>query len=170
MVVIVNEAHTELFQPPRLGRGAGHDPLNNLEETADLAWKLGLKDIYDIKDTFNRAPRSSEEHTSCLAQPEHPLEQTSDGANTPEHSPNAPPQLTIYLQYRKRTISLLLIYAPLLVVSWILTCLLAGLPAPNGRIGQRHFPQSGPSAHGVYSMLSWVAAVRTPNSLPGLGL
>ncbi|KAJ5827341.1 hypothetical protein N7447_004104 [Penicillium robsamsonii] len=109
---------------------------------------------------------SPEEHASFLAHRE--LEQAADNANTTENGPSRPPQQTISLRYRKRNIYLLIFYALLLVIPWVLTCVLAGPPARKGGSGQPYFPQSGLSAHGIYSMLSWVAAVRTLNSIAGV--
>lgn len=40
-----------------------------------------------------------------------------------------------------------------------------GAPAPNAASGRRFFPQYGLSAQGTLSLLSWVAAVRTLNSI-----
>jgi hypothetical protein len=108
-----------------------------------------------------------EEQISCLDDPGDRPEQASDRANMTDHPPKPPPPL-VPLRYRKRSIYLLLFYAPLLIIPWVLTCVLAGSPAPNGGNGQRYFPQSGLSASGVFSMLGWVAAVRTLNSIAGV--
>ncbi|PLB37508.1 uncharacterized protein BDW47DRAFT_117926 [Aspergillus candidus] len=75
------------------------------------------------------------------------------------------PGVPLALRYRKLTVYLLIFYVPLLVIPWVLTCVMSGSPAPNGNSGQRYFPQYGLAAHGVYSMLSWVAAIRTLNSI-----
>ncbi|KAJ5541954.1 hypothetical protein N7461_007957 [Penicillium sp. DV-2018c] len=107
----------------------------------------------------------TEPETSGQNEPGEPQERASERAECTENGLNPPVQPTLALRYRKRAIYLLLIYVPLLVLPWIFTCLLAGPPAPNGASGKRFFPQYGLSAHGTLSLASWVAAVRTLNSI-----
>lgn len=106
-----------------------------------------------------------EPKTSDQNEPGKPQEQAPERAECTENVRNPPLQPTLALRYRKRTIYLLLLYVPLLVLPWIFTCLLAGPPAPNGASGRRFFPQYGLSAQGTLSLMSWVAAVRTLNSI-----
>lgn len=89
-------------------------------------------------------------------QPESTLKQKRQPRQVKKSAPDLP-----LWRYRKRTVVLLILYVPLLIIPWALTCVLAVRPVSR----DSYFTQMGIGRADVSSIHNWATTVRTLNSM-----